>query len=75
MSVALAVICICVWRCMLNGKEAGVLSVGLYGSSVGLVAGVNRVVSMTSICKFAASDRKISVEPSWDIVDTWVEPW
>ena len=38
--------------------------------SVGLVAGVNRVVSMTSICKFAASDRKISVEPSWDIVDT-----
>lgn len=51
------------------------LSVGLYGSSVGLVAGVNRVVSMTSICKFAASDRKISVEPSWDIVETLVEPW
>ena len=75
MSVALAVIWICVWRCMLNGKETGVLVVGLYGSSVGLVAGVYRVVSMTSICKFAASDRKISVELSCDIVDTLVEPW
>ena len=74
MSVALAVIWICVRRCMLNGKEAGVLVVGSYGSSVGLVAGVNRVVSMTSICKFAASDRKISVEPSCDKVDTRVEP-
>ena len=73
-SVALAVIWICVWRRMLNGKETGVLSVGSYGSSVGLVSGVNRVVSMTSICKLAASDRKISVEPSCDIVETWVEP-
>lgn len=74
MSVALAVIWICVWRCMLNGRGTGAFVVGSYGSSVGLVAGVNRVVSMTSICKFAASDRKISVEPSWDIVDIWVEP-
>ena len=49
--------------------------VGLCGASMGFVAGVNRIVSKRSMNEFAASAREISVEPSWDIVDTLVEPW
>ena len=60
---------------MINGRETAGFVAGLCGASVGLVAGVNRIVSKRSISEFAASAREISVEPSWDIVDTLVEPW
>ena len=65
----------CAWRRMINGMETAGFVVGLCGASVGLVAGVNTIVSKRSMSEFAASAREISVEPTWDVVETtcfWV---
>lgn len=53
---------------MINGREIAGFVAGFCGASAGLVAGVNRIVSMKSMDECAASARKISVELTWDVV-------
>ena len=52
----------------MNGRETVGFVAGLCGASVGLVAGVNRIVSKRSMSEFAANAREISVELTWDVV-------